>query len=73
MHDFLYHPRWYAIAICAVLALIQGTWLFLDARRRGKYPWLWGLWGLTTIPMPSLLYFFLVVRRERRHWEVPHK
>lgn len=64
--DFLNHPPWYAITVLAILAMTQGTWLFLDARRRGKYPWLWGLWGLTTIPMPSLLYFFLIVKPDLR-------
>jgi hypothetical protein len=66
MPEFLYHPRWYAIALVAVLALIQGTWLFIDARRRGKYPWFWGLWGLTTVPMPFLLYFFLVAKPDKK-------
>jgi len=52
------------IAACVVL-LIQGSWLFLDARKRGASPWLWGLWGLIQCPMPLIVYWF-VVRRPRR-------
>ncbi|MGE5560330.1 MAG: sigmaY antisigma factor component [Chloroflexota bacterium] len=67
MRQFLSHPPWYALAAVGAVVLIQGTWLFLDARRRGNHPWLWGLWGLTTVPLPFLLYYFLVVRPGKRH------
>ncbi|MDF2672688.1 MAG: hypothetical protein K0R09_953 [Clostridiales bacterium] len=45
----------------AVLIVIaQGTWIFLDARKRGeKYYWLWGLLGL--IQFPSSLIIYLLV------------
>lgn len=54
-------PWWIWLSLCS-LAAIQGTWLFLDARKRSRYPWLWGLWGLTSIPTPLLVYL-LVVRK----------
>lgn len=56
---------WWAWLLVAALLLSQGTWLFLDARRRGARPWLWGLLGLVQCPMPLLLYW-LIVRRTRR-------
>lgn len=56
---------WYAWVLLGLLLFGQGTWLFLDARRREAHPWLWGLLGLIQIPMPLLLYW-LIVRRARR-------
>ncbi|WP_438448495.1 transcriptional regulator [Gorillibacterium sp. sgz5001074] len=40
--------------------LAQSTYLFIDARKRDRYPWFWGLWGLIQAPMPILLYLLLV-------------
>lgn len=57
---------WYGWLAVAILLLGQGTWLFLDARRRGARPWLWGLLGLVQFPVPLLVYL-LLVRRPRRH------
>ncbi|MGV2787692.1 hypothetical protein GNF98_18765, partial [Clostridium perfringens] len=49
-----------------VLVLIQGTWLFLDARKRGlgKMGWFWGIWGSTTMPLPLLFYYIFVIRKD---------
>ncbi|BBI35258.1 sigmaY antisigma factor component [Cohnella abietis] len=52
---------WWLFLILGVLLIAQGTILFLHARRHGRRAWLWGLWGLTYFPIPSLLYFLL-------HW-----
>jgi len=62
------HPAdvpWYGWVLIGLLLLSQATWLFLDARRRGARPWLWGLLGLVQFPMPLLLYWFFVLRRRR--------
>lgn len=56
---------WYGWIAIGLLLLAQGTWLFLDARRRGARAWLWGLIGLVQFPMPLLLYWLFVVRRQR--------
>ncbi|MGE5675991.1 MAG: transcriptional regulator [Mycobacterium leprae] len=56
---------WWQWAIIGVLLLCQGSWLFLDARRRGARAWLWGVWGLTTMPMPLLVYWLVVIRPRR--------
>lgn len=49
------------LVVAAVLIVIaQGTWIFLDARKKGeKYYWLWGLLGL--IQFPSSLIIYLIV------------
>lgn len=62
------HPEdvpWWGWVLLGLLLLAQGTWLFLDARRRGARPWLWGLLGLIQFPMPALLYWFIVIRPGR--------
>lgn len=62
------HPSdlpWYGWLLLGLLLLAQATWLFVDARRRGARPWLWGLLGLVQFPMPLLLYWFFVLRRRR--------
>lgn len=48
-------PIW-SIVLLAILLLLQSTLLFLDARKRTRYYWIWGLWGLTQLPFPSLIY-----------------
>lgn len=58
-------PLWVWFCL-AVGVMIQGTLLFRDARRRGKMPWFWGLWGMTNIPTPSVVYYLFVILPERR-------
>ncbi|WP_291580547.1 sigmaY antisigma factor component, partial [Clostridium sp. UBA6640] len=49
------------IPICIIL-IIQGTWVFRDARKRGnKYYWLWGL--LCSINIPTNLILYLIARK----------
>ncbi len=49
--------------LVAVILLCQGTWIFIDARKRGEMAWLWGLLGLLNFPT-SLLVYLLVTRRK---------
>jgi len=45
------------LAIVIPLALLQGAWIFFDARRRKeRYYWLWGIFGLMNIPSSLLIY-----------------
>ncbi|WP_274649141.1 sigmaY antisigma factor component [Paenibacillus humicola] len=53
---------WGFLLIAAIL-LSQSTWLFADARRRSRYPWFWGVWGLIQFPLP-LLFYWLIVRAD---------
>jgi hypothetical protein len=58
-------PLWAWIAIALVL-LVQGGWLFYDARRRGRFPWIWGIWGLMSFPLPTVLYLIFDRKLFRR-------
>ena len=50
------------IAIVIPILLIQGAWVFYDARRRKeKYYWLWGIFALMNTP-GNLLFYLLVTR-----------
>ncbi|MNB67422.1 Negative regulatory protein YxlD [compost metagenome] len=63
------HPSdlpWWAWTLLAVLLFSQGTLLFRDARERGSSPWFWGIWGMTTVPLPTVLYLLFVVYPDRR-------
>lgn len=46
--------------------VIQGIWLFKDARKRNAMAWLWGIWGLLQLPAPAIVYYFVVVRKSKR-------
>lgn len=67
MNDISTQPVW-LVVLLILLVLTQGIFLFLDARRKGlgKWAWFWGIWGSTTLPLPSLLYWLLVIRHRRR-------
>lgn len=53
-------PLW-AWFLIIFSVLTQGICMFLDARRRGRRAWLWGLWGLTNVPLPSVVYSITVI------------
>lgn len=51
-----------ALIIVAPFLLIQGLWIFNDARKRKeKYYFLWGLFGLLNTPN-SLIVYLIVTR-----------
>ncbi|MTT32891.1 transcriptional regulator [Terrilactibacillus sp. BCM23-1] len=51
------------VILAAIILLTQGTLLFLDARKRQRHAWLWGIVGLIQFPVPSLVYYFVVIKR----------
>ncbi|CAM3913686.1 hypothetical protein COLU111180_14120 [Cohnella lubricantis] len=60
------------LAVVPLLLLCQSTWLFKDARKRARYPWFWGIWGLIQFPLPLIAYWLIVrsgwfSRRSRSH------
>lgn len=62
-------PLWLNLVIFVpllTLLFVQGIWLFRDAQKRGRFPWLWGLWGLIHFPEPIIVYYFLVIRKSRK-------
>lgn len=52
----------------AVVLMLQGSWLFHNARARGRgrQAWFWGLWGMTGFPTPVLVYWWFVMLPDRR-------
>jgi len=58
--------KWLIIAAAFCLTLPQGIWLFRDAQKRGRFPWLWGLWGLIQIPTPLIVYYFAIIQRDKK-------
>ena len=55
------------IILAVVLVLIQGTWLFLDARKRGlgKMAWFWG-YGVYDNADAALFYWIFVIHKDDR-------
>lgn len=50
------------IIFAIIIVMIQGFWIFTDARKRGeKGYWLWGIFGL--LNFPSSLIVYLIVTR----------
>jgi len=46
--------------ILGVLLLSQSMWLFRDAQKRKANPWIWGIWALTSVPTPLIVYLIVV-------------
>jgi hypothetical protein len=72
MYDMFVHPpvtplQWIMMAVAFAITLPQGILLFRSAQKRGRFPWLWGLWGLTTFPMPTILYYIFVIIPDRKN------
>lgn len=61
MEEWLIHEVWFWLMVAAVL-VTQSTWLFVDARKRGRGYWFWGLWGLIQCPLPLVAYWLFVRR-----------
>lgn len=53
-----------AVAACLIL-LAQGTFLFIDAKKRDRLAWGWGIVGLIQAPMPLICYYFFVIKPDR--------
>jgi len=50
------------LAIAIPIVLVQGAWVFFDARKRKeKYYWFWGVFALLNTP-GNLLIYILVTR-----------
>lgn len=55
---------WLTLIGASVVLISQGTWIFLDARKRGENYWLWGLYGLMNCPSSLLVYLWITRRRK---------
>lgn len=57
--------KYFLIFILIVALLIQGTWVFKDARKKNmSYYWFWGLICLLNIPTNLIIY--LIVRHYKQ-------
>ncbi|WP_099362507.1 sigmaY antisigma factor component [Fredinandcohnia onubensis] len=54
------------LLVIVIIVLIQGLWLFLDARKRGHNYWFWGIWGLIQTPLPLIFYLIFARKIYRR-------
>lgn len=59
MNDTSHLPL-YAWIIIACLLLSQSIWLFRDAQKCRRNPWIWGIWGITGAPTPLIVYLIVV-------------
>lgn len=59
-------PSLWIWILIGLLLFTQGTWMFIDASKRGRRAWLWGLWGSINCPTPLIVYLLVVVRSDRR-------
>lgn len=66
LYDFLNNPPVWFILIVVLLVFCQGVWMFRHAQRRGRFPWFWGIWGISSFPLPLIVYYFAVIRKDRK-------
>jgi NADH:ubiquinone oxidoreductase subunit H len=59
-------PLFVILVPVAAILLAQSIWLFLDARKRGRKYWFWGVWGLIQFPIPTLTYFITMYLSQRQ-------
>jgi hypothetical protein len=53
------------VIVVVIVLLLQGTWLFIDAKKRGANAWFWGIWGCIQTPWPLILYWIIIRRKKR--------
>jgi uncharacterized membrane protein len=56
---------WWQWALLGVVLLTQSIYIFQDAQKRGAKAWLWGLYGLTSVPTAYIVYWVCVVRKRK--------
>ncbi|WP_088069900.1 transcriptional regulator [Gottfriedia luciferensis] len=49
-----------------IVLIAQSITLFTKAKKRNRSAWLWGLLGMIQFPWPSIFFYFLVVRKDRK-------
>lgn len=59
--------EWLLLILCLPILLGQGVFLFIHSKKSRNFPWFWGLWGLTTFPLPILLYLLFVIWPKKRN------
>jgi hypothetical protein len=54
------------LVLVFIILITQSITLFTNAKKRNRSAWLWGLLGMIQFPWPSVFFFFLVVRKDRK-------
>lgn len=54
------------LVLVFITLIIQSIILFTKAKKRNRSAWLWGLLGMIQFPWPSIFFYFLVVRKDRK-------
>ncbi|KRG16518.1 Negative regulatory protein yxlD [Virgibacillus soli] len=54
------------LLLVSPILLTQSILLFIDAKKKGSYAWVWGILGLLQFPCPTIFYYFFVIRPSRR-------
>ncbi|MEH7350036.1 transcriptional regulator [Gottfriedia acidiceleris] len=54
------------LVLVFITLIIQSITLFTKAKKRNRSAWLWGLLGMIQFPWPSIFFYFLVVRKDRK-------
>lgn len=63
--------QWVAVLCAFAITVPIGIWIFRDAQKRGRFPWLWGLWGIMSEPLPIIFYYIFVIRKDKKHNQKP--
>ncbi|PGL71570.1 transcriptional regulator [Bacillus sp. AFS055030] len=54
------------LVLVFIILITQSITLFINAKKRNRSAWLWGLLGMIQFPWPSVFFYFLVVRKDRK-------
>ncbi|KAF1677820.1 sigma Y negative regulator YxlD [Bacillus mexicanus] len=54
------------VVVAYLIVLAQGIFLFIDAKKRDRMAWVWGIVGLIQAPMPIICYYFFVIKPDRQ-------
>ncbi|PGS52013.1 transcriptional regulator [Bacillus sp. AFS041924] len=54
------------LVLVFIILIAQSITLFTKAKKRNRSAWLWGLLGIIQFPWPSIFFYFLVVRKDRK-------
>ncbi|QKE75889.1 transcriptional regulator [Arthrobacter citreus] len=54
------------LVLVFIVLITQSIMLFTKAKKRNRSAWLWGLLGIIQFPWPSIFFYFLVVRKDRK-------
>ncbi|MED3795626.1 transcriptional regulator [Niallia alba] len=56
----------YLLFLLILSLLAQGTFLFIHAKKNRSFAWFWGIWGLISLPLPSIIYLLFIILPQKR-------